>query len=162
MKMATSTNSSRFKYLLECKHTGYATIAELSFRVACPVCHVPRKLVAIECREWHAKCDDCRYGQWFGQDKAAANLAISRHNNSHRVHLDYFYRKDSKDKVASIFGRRVRKYILESNHQFLSERFIELTAISIEFVCDQCKQGNHDDCGFKGCNCQHKSERIPF
>src|SRR5271163_1231922 len=38
----------------------------------CPFCHCLVKVAAYECREWHVKCYQCRYGRWFGQDETSA------------------------------------------------------------------------------------------
>jgi hypothetical protein len=92
--------------MLQCGHTlvadGYPQ------RLACPHCDAFRKVIAVECREWHIKCNACRYGRWFGQDIYAARFAASNHK--HRGQMDILFQiKDSnRDRVRTYYGRSVR------------------------------------------------------
>lgn len=138
MRRVISTGSSRFNYLLACKHTGHTEIESLNLSMVCPVCHVYRKLLAVECREWHVHCDNCRYGKWHGQSETEARNNQNRHarNTSHNIHCDYQVYQNSKDRIQKLFGRKVRKYI-ENEFKFLPDNIIKLTSIQLEYG-DEC------------------------
>lgn len=83
--------------------------------MVCPVCHVSRKLVAVETREYHAHCDNCKFGKWTGQSEEYAQETANKHyrhvGGNHRIHVDYAYQSDSYQTIHKTFGRRVKKYI---------------------------------------------------
>ena len=74
----------------------------------CPFCHCLVKVAAYECREWHVKCYQCRYGRWFGQDETSARRMHSKHS---QVSVDYMVHPAKKKAVRTLYGRRVRLVI---------------------------------------------------
>lgn len=87
---------------LQCGHVTFGEVGPDWF--TCPDCSLSVKPQAFETREWHAKCNTCRYGRWFGQDKAAAQRAHKQHFCS--IHYAAYPAK--KEKVREIYGRKVR------------------------------------------------------
>jgi hypothetical protein len=52
--------------------------------VRCPL-RTAHGLVTVELihvKRWHAKCRDCRWSRWYGQDVAEAQSAAARHTAS--------------------------------------------------------------------------------
>lgn len=99
------------KYILSCQHTGHADLPELREYMTCPVCSTRRRLLAVETREYHIKCDDCRFSRWCGQDEPGARRTAARHNANHVVHIDYQSVTDVKLTVRGMFSRKVRTVI---------------------------------------------------
>jgi hypothetical protein len=96
------------KVLLQCGHeTTGQTLAEW---FSCSHCGVDVKPQAFECREWKIGCSGCRYARWFGQDKTAAEIGATAHQNKsgHHMHIDYLIHPVTKERVRLIHGRRVR------------------------------------------------------
>jgi hypothetical protein len=75
----------------------------------CPHCGFSVRVEAFECREWHVKCMDCRYGRWFGQDQDSAKRAHK--NNDHRVQYAYMVLPAKREAVRNLYGRKVRVLI---------------------------------------------------
>lgn len=87
---------------LQCGHVTFGEIGPDWF--TCPDCCFDVKPQAFETREWHVKCQQCRYGRWFGQDVVSAKRAHSQH----RTQVNFMSRQDKRDKVREIYGRKVR------------------------------------------------------
>jgi hypothetical protein len=92
---------------LQCGHVTYGEVGPDWF--TCPDCVKDVKPQAFETREWHAKCQVCRYGRWFGQDKDSANKAHPQHFCA--VH--FMANPKKKDAVRKVYGRRVRIIIVD-------------------------------------------------
>jgi hypothetical protein len=115
-------------YLLSCGHTGIvAKIEELNSTMVCPKCGYTRKLVAVETREWHVKCQSgskdkgvdytasvCRYGRWYGQDKMSADFAAKDHfaRHGHSCSVDYQKPTERRYEIRKMFGRTVKTHIV--------------------------------------------------
>jgi len=99
------------QYLMECSHT--------SVKVGWPddvmrcddiACYAMRRVIAIECREWHVKCNSCKWGRWFGQDEHGAKRAAAKH--AHSCMVDYMRHPKLYDTLKRSYSRRVKPFIL--------------------------------------------------
>lgn len=119
--------------LLACRHTlTVRSVADIvGAYLDCGECGgTQRKLLAVECREWHLHCDDCRYGKWCGQSKDEAEYYARHHNRSHTTHVDYHIVFGRKKLLRQMFGRTV-KCTLDSYSvrpfKFMTDTTIEVT-----------------------------------
>lgn len=85
------------KCLLACSHTQDADLVRLRYP-AHLLCEQPGhepalyRLIAVECREWHVKCHNCRHGKWCGQSRETADQDANWHGTTHPQHyvtMDY-------------------------------------------------------------------------
>lgn len=108
------------KFVLSCRHTGNAIkpLEELALHMVCPVCGTLRKLLAVESREYHVKCDSCRFGRWCGQDERRAKMLAANHIQGHDMHIDYQVTPRNRRLIDDMFGRKVKRIIDEDRLVF--------------------------------------------
>lgn len=72
---------------------------------------------AIECREYHLRCWECRFSRWFGQSMEDAQLAATKHQISKRhtkQSVDYLRHPDTYKEFRLRYPnqRRVKPFIV--------------------------------------------------
>lgn len=73
--------------------------------------HVEQAVVAVEAREWHVKCQTCRFGRYCGQSRSNAQMWYNQHE--HYCVLDYIVKLSVKNKLRVHYNpRRVRFWIV--------------------------------------------------
>lgn len=90
------------QFMLQCGHVVLTMLYPES--IMCPHCECVRKVVAVECRQWHAKCLECRWGRWFGQDENSARLAHRHHD----VDVSFQIYEPDRKLIRSYYGNSVR------------------------------------------------------
>jgi hypothetical protein len=73
-----------------------------------------QEVMAIETREYHVKCQDCRYGKWTGQDVTYARLLRSEHRQDHHVVMDYAVPEPVKRQWRILYGTQRRPKMIIS------------------------------------------------
>jgi hypothetical protein len=101
------------QYLLACGHQQFSAGWPSDTMRCDDHHHHIQRVVAIECREWHVKCDVCKFGRWFGQDKAMANVMANKHKHPCRVGFDLY--EPYRYRVRREYGRRVKIFIVQPN-----------------------------------------------
>ena len=100
---------TRFEVMLSC---GTITIDDNVWENThhhCPIHNVPDTIDAIETREWHVRCQMCRFGKWVGNSVADARIAERKHLTSkpgHHVQYGFVTPDDIREKWRSVFGRK--------------------------------------------------------
>jgi hypothetical protein len=97
------------QYLMDCSHVA-AQDGWPDESMRCDECKATHRVIAIECREWHIKCNSCRFGRWFGQDEHTARRTAARH--THSCMVDYSRHPTHYDTLRKNYGRRVKPFIL--------------------------------------------------
>jgi hypothetical protein len=106
-------------YQLACKHIFQTSAANAlpKTREDCPV-HLTAAVpvIAVECREWHMKCQNCRYGRWCGQSPDLAMQLAREHTRKHAMHVarvDFMRYEPTYKRFRQAFpGRKVRPVII--------------------------------------------------
>lgn len=77
----------------------------------CPECNADHEPVAMESREWHAKCSmqGCSWGRWAGQSEDTAKRYRRDHWRLHTRHvtsLGYVPVPDKVEMIREAYGRK--------------------------------------------------------
>jgi hypothetical protein len=91
--------------------------------VVCTVHGMPDSIVAIETREWHIRCNDCRYAKWCGASLANIRIVERKHYVSKPNHTmgapQFMTPDDVRERWRKVYGRKrtPRRYINPSDRR---------------------------------------------
>lgn len=129
------------KSRLTCQHDDIYRSAELQANMRCKQCGKLSKLIAVETREWHVRCqaNKCTYSRFAGSSEANANLMANRHTRStgHAdISVDYMREPHKVRIIKNLFGehqRRVKTIISDTSQSIpFDPEMLKITSAAIQ------------------------------
>lgn len=124
---------------LACMHDAVYRSNELQANMHCKECGKLAKLIAVETREWHVRCQakGCTYSRFAGASETNANLMANRHTRSTNhpdISVDYMREPHKVRVIKNLFGehqRRVKTIITDNSRSIPFDPEILKTASAL-------------------------------